>query len=151
VDVNLGFLARGVDVDLGLGELRLLAANWRGRTRWWADGDHAMVNIAVVSDNFSLDDRSLDDLRLLRLRRRAGLTLLLPLPLDNANMLTNVSVRRGGARSLAFTLSLPNLKSVDAGRRRAPLAFNDAGGSANPVSRGTAGLADTVDGMNMNV
>lgn len=108
-----------------------------------------MVDIAVVSDDFSLNDRSLDDLRLLRLRRRAGLTLLLPL--NNADVLTNVPVRRRGARALAFPLGFPNLKPLHAGRRRAPLTFDNAGACANPVSRRAARLADTVDGMDMNV
>lgn len=108
-----------------------------------------MVDIAVVSDDFSLNNRSLDDLGLLRLRGRAGLTLLLPL--NDADMLTDVPVRRRGARALAFTLGFPDLKPLHAGRRRAPLTLDNAGGRANPVSRRAAGLADTVNGMDMNV
>lgn len=42
MDVNFGVLARGVDVDLGLGKLGLLATNRGGRAGWWAHGDHAL-------------------------------------------------------------------------------------------------------------
>jgi len=109
VDVNLSLLAGRVDINLGIA-VGVALRRWRRGP----DGYHAMVDVAIVSDDFTLDSRAFDDLGLRR--RGSWRPLLLLLSLDNPDALSNWRRRAGSVDD-------PGAKSLEHMRRRASRAL----------------------------
>jgi len=105
VNVNLGFVAGCINVDLSIAVPFLLATT-RDRDRGrLSQRDHTVVDISIMRDDLPLNDGALDDLRRRARTRRTGSSLARLL--NDANALMD-------------------------GRRRAP-ALNNAGADPRPI------------------